>query len=336
VAEREEERLMFAYLTRRIAYAFPILLGVNLLVFVLFFYVNTPKNMAETILGEKRVTQEQIDNWLREHNYHLPRFVNLQERFPSTFTQTIFWQKSMGLFAFRFGQSDVDNHDISAELRKRIPHSVALALPIFFASLLITIAAAMIVAFYRATYIDYVALVTCVLMMSISLLFYIIGGQYLFAIHLRLAPVSGYDAQFPHLVKFLILPVFIGLIGSIGGGVRYYRTIFLEEINKDYVRTARAKGLGEGTVLFKHALRNALLPILTNVIVSIPFLIMGNLLLENFFGIPGLGSYMIEAIGKQDFAVIRSMAFLGSVLYIGALIIVEVSYSIADPRIRLQ
>ena len=110
-----------------------------------------------------------------------------------------------------------------------------------------------------------------------------------------------------------ILPVIIGIVSGFGGGVRYYRTIFLEEINKDYVRTARAKGLGEGTVLFKHALKNAMLPILTNVVVGIPFLIMGGVLLENFFGIPGLGSFLIDALAKQDFAVIRAMAFLGAV-----------------------
>ncbi len=327
---------MFAYLIRRVAYAFPILLGVNVLLFVLFFFVNTPDDMAETILGEKRVTQEQIENWKREHNYHLPRFVNLQEGFPAALTQTIFWQKSMHLFALEFGHSDVDNSKISDEIKRRFPYSLCLTLPIFMASLLINIFVAMIVAFYRATYIDYTALVICVLMMSISALFYIIGGQYIFAIALRLAPVSGFDAEFPHTLKFLVLPVVIGLVSSIGSGVRYYRTIFLEEINKDYIRTARAKGLGEGTVLFKHALRNALLPILTNVIVSIPFLIMGSLLLENFFGIPGLGNYMIEAISKQDFAVLRSMVFLLSGLYVLALTLVEISYSIADPRIRLQ
>jgi len=139
-----------------------------------------------------------------------------------------------------------------------------------------------------------------------------------------------------HIWKFLVLPVGIGLISGIGGSVRYYRTIFLEEINRDYVRTARAKGLGEGAVLFKHALKNAMIPILTNVVVSIPFLIIGSLLLENFFGIPGLGSYLIEAIAKQDFMVVRAMVFLGSVMYIVGLIGVDISYTIVDPRVRFQ
>jgi peptide/nickel transport system permease protein len=133
----------------------------------------------------------------------------------------------------------------------------------------------------------------------------------------------------------VVLPILIGFIAGLGGSIRYDRTIFLEEINKDYVRTARAKGLGEGTVLFKHALKNALIPILTSVVVTIPFLIMGNLLLEAFFGIPGLGGYLIEAIQKQDFAVVRAMVYLGSVLYIAGLILVDISYTLVDPRIRL-
>jgi len=327
---------MIAYLARRIAYAIPILLGVNLLLFLLFFFVYTPDDMARTVLGDKRVTQEQIDNWKRQHNYQLPLLLNTAEAFPAAVTQTIFWQKSMRLFAFDFGRSDMDNTDIGAELRHRIPFSLAITVPVFLASLLVNLLGAMLVAFYRGTYIDLWALVACVVLMSISMLFYIIGGQALFAIVLKLAPVSGFDAQFPHTLKFLALPILIGLLGSIGSGVRYYRTVFLEEINRDYVRTARAKGLGEGTVLFKHVLKNAMMPVLTNVVVMIPFLIMGSLLLENFFGIPGLGSYTIDAITKQDFAVIRSMVFLGAVLYMTGLIVVDISYTLVDPRVRLS
>ncbi|MBN1558089.1 MAG: ABC transporter permease [Lentisphaerae bacterium] len=326
---------MLAYLIRRVAYAVPILFGVNLLIFLLFFFVQSPDDMAETFLGEKRVTEEMKENWKREHGYHLPRLLNTVEPFPAVFTQTIFWQKSVPLFAFRFGKSDMDGSRIGAELKRRIPYSLCLTVPIFCISLLLYLFFAMIVAFYRATYLDTWALVVCVILMSISSMFYILGGQYLVAIHLKLAPVSGFDRNLLYAVKFLVLPVLIGIVANIGSGVRYYRTIFLEEINKDYIRTARAKGLGEGTVLFKHALKNAMFPILTNVVVSIPFLIMGMLLLENFFGIPGLGSYTIDAIHKQDFAVVRAMVFLGSFLYVAGLILVDVSYTLVDPRVRL-
>ncbi len=326
---------MFGYIIRRGLYGFPILLGVNLLLFLLFFYVNTPDDMAETFLGEKHITQEQIDNWKQEHGYALPRFINTAESFPGMITQTIFWQKSMSLFAFRFGKSDQDNSDIGTEVLRRMPYSLCITVPVFILSLMLNLFVAMIVAFYRATYIDTWVLVLCVIMMSISALFYIIYGQMVFAILLKLVPVSGFDSKAPYFFKFLMLPILMGVISSFGGGVRYYRTIFLEEINKDYIRTARAKGLGEGLVLFKHALKNAMLPILTNVVVMIPFLIMGGLLTENFFGIPGLGSYMIEAISRQDFAVLRSMVFLGAFLYVISLILVDISYTMVDPRIRL-
>ena len=328
---------MLAYIIRRILYAFPILLGVNLLLFALFFYVSTPDDMAEQILGEKRVTPEQIENWKREHGYHFPKWYNAdEERLAARFTQTLFWQKMVPSFYFHFGKSDMDNSSIGRTMLGRIPYSLYLTVPVFLAAIMIGLFLAMIVAFYRATYVDVWALVICVTMMSISTLFYIIGGQYIFAIKLKLVPVSGFDEAVPYCFKFLVLPVAIAVIASIGGNVRYYRTIFLEEINKDYIRTARAKGLGEGAVLFKHALKNAMIPILTNVVVSIPFLITGSLLLENFFGIPGLGNYTIKAITDQDFAVIRAMVYLGSVLYVVALVCVDISYTFVDPRVRLE
>ncbi len=327
---------MLTYIIRRVLYAIPILLGVNLIIFGLYFGLNSPDDMAETILGEKRVTQEQIDDWKRQHNYHLPKMYNTEERGLGFFTQTIFWQKSMRLFIFDFGKSDTaEGKSIGDEIRSRIPNSLAMTIPIFLASLFVNLFFSMIVAFYRGTYLDNSMRFICVFMMSISGMFYIIGAQTVAAQMLKLVPISGFDAGL-YKIKFLILPILVGLLRSFGGAVRYYRTVFLEEINKDYVRTARAKGLGENKVLFKHALKNAMIPILTNVVVGIPFLIMGSLMLERFFSIPGLGGYMIDAIGKQDFAVVRSMAFLGSVLYVVALIFVDISYTLVDPRVRLK
>jgi peptide/nickel transport system permease protein len=148
-------------------------------------------------------------------------------------------------------------------------------------------------------------------------------------------PISGYDRGL-EAVKFLVLPAIIGVIGGIGSGGRWYRTLFVEEMSRDYVRTARAKGLAEGTVLFRHVLKNAMIPILTGVVVVIPLLFMGSLLSESFFGIPGLGSYTIDAIQAQDFAVVRAMVFIGSVLYIAGLLLTDLSYTVVDPRIRLE
>jgi peptide/nickel transport system permease protein len=172
-------------------------------------------------------------------------------------------------------------------------------------------------------------------MMSISSLFYIIGGQYLISKLWHLVPISGF-AGGADALKFLVLPVLIGVIGGIGAGSRWYRTLFLEEMSRDYVRTARAKGLAESAVLFRHVLKNAMIPILTGVVVVIPLLFMGSLLTESFFGIPGLGSYTIDAIQAQDFAVVRSMVFIGSLLYILGLLLTDLSYTLVDPRIKLQ
>ena len=291
--------------------------------------------MARTILGEKNITQEDIDNWKRDHGYHLPLFMNFRESGLAVFTQTIFFQKSVGLMFFNFGRSDRNNIDISREIRRRIWPSLAIAIPTFIIALLVDITFAMLVAYYRATYVDFWGVVVCVTMMSISMLFYIIGGQWLFGKMLRLFPISGYDTG-TNMFKFVILPVVIGVIGGVGMAVRFYRTIFLEEVNKDYVRTARAKGLGEGKVLFKHALKNAMIPILTNVVMTIPFLVMGSLLMENFFAIPGLGSFTIDAIYAQDFAIVRCMVYIGAILYIVGLLLTDISYTLVDPRIRLE
>ncbi len=213
--------------------------------------------------------------------------------------------------------------------------SFIIAVPIFIIGIFVNLTFSMILAFFRGTYVDVWGVVLCVVTMSISTLFYIIGGQFIFGKFLMLFPISGYDTGI-HAIKFAILPIMIGIIGSAGSGIRFYRTVFLEEINKDYIRTARAKGLAESKVLFKHGLKNAMVPILTNVVVSIPFLFYGSLLLEAFFAIPGLGSFTIDAIQSQDFAIVRSMVYLGAILYIIGLILTDISYTLVDPRIRLK
>jgi len=213
--------------------------------------------------------------------------------------------------------------------------SLALAIPVFLVGIAVNVSFALFMAFFRATYLDFWGVVLCVAMMSISSLFYIIGGQYIASKLWHLVPISGYD-QGLDAAKFLVLPVIIGVIGGIGSGSRWYRTLFLEEMGKDYVRTARAKGLSENVVLFRHVLKNAMIPILTGVVVVIPLLFMGSLIVESFFGIPGLGSYTIDAIQAQDFAVVRSMVFIGSVLYIVGLLLTDISYTFVDPRIRLS
>jgi peptide/nickel transport system permease protein len=325
---------MLAYIIRRTLYAIPILIGVNLLTFWLFFVVNSPEDMARMQLGMKRVTTEAIEKWKQDHGYDKPLLINHSSDGLGVLTDTIFYEKSLRLFVFDFGSAD-DGRDIAHDIRQRMMPSLALAIPILIIGLFINIFLAMVVAFFRGTYIDYVGVIIFVALMSISALFYIIGGQYIVSKILHLTPISGYDTGLSAF-KFLILPVLIAIFGAVGSGSRWYRTIFLEEINKDYVRTARAKGLLERVVLFKHVLKNAMIPILTGVVVVIPTLFMGSLLLESFFGIPGLGSYTIDAIRSQDFAIVRAMVFLGSVLYIVGLILTDLSYTFVDPRVRLS
>jgi len=325
---------MFAYIIRRILYAFPILLGVNALTFALFFMVNTPDDMARMQLGDKHITQQAIDAWKQEKGYNKALLWNDKAQGIEKITDTIFTDKSLTLFLFQFGQAD-DGRDIGHDIQTRMWPSLAIAVPIFIVGLLVNITFALLMVFFRATYVDLGGVVICVVIMSISSLFYIIGGQFLVGKLMQLVPISGYGDGI-NAFKFLILPVVIGIVSGIGAGSRWYRTLFLEEVSKDYVRTARAKGLSEIQVLFKHVLKNAMIPILTGAVVVIPTLFMGSLILESFFGIPGLGSYTIDAIQAQDFSIVRSMVFLGSVLYIFGLVLTDLSYTLVDPRVRLN
>jgi peptide/nickel transport system permease protein len=325
---------MFAYLLRRVLYAIPILIGVNLLTFTLFFVVNTPDDMARLQLGAKHVTPDAIERWKVEHGYDKPLLLNREAQGSAQFTDTIFFRHSAAMFAFEFGKGD-DGRDIGNEIQTRMLPSLAIALPVFAIGLLVNISFALLMVFFRATYLDLWGVVLCVVLMSISGLFYIIAGQYFIAKLWNLLPISGF-AGGVDAFKFVLLPVLVGVVSGIGSGSRWYRTIFLEEIGKDYVRTARAKGLAEVRVLFRHVLKNGLIPILTGAVVVIPTLFMGSLITESFFGIPGLGSYTIDAIQAQDFSVVRAMVFLGAVLYIIGLMLTDLSYAWADPRVRLQ
>lgn len=325
---------MFFYIIQRMLYAIPILIGVNLITFILFFMVNSPDDMARMHLGQKHVTLLSVEAWKKAHGYDKPRFYNVSARGWQKITNTLFFQKSLDLFIFKFGSSD-QGRDISYDISQRMWPSLAIAIPTLLIGVLVSISFALLMALFRGTAFDTFAIFICVVMMSISSLFFIIIGQYFFGTLLRWVPISGYQSGWQS-IKFVILPIIIGVISSLGAVTRWYRTLFLEEINKNYVRTARSKGLAELKVLFKHVLKNALIPILTSVVVLIPTLFLGSLILESFFGIPGLGSYTIDAIGQQDFNIVRVMVFLGTLFYILGLILTDISYTLVDPRVRLS
>jgi peptide/nickel transport system permease protein len=327
---------MLRFILRRLAYGALVLLGVNLLTFVLFFTINTPDDMARLNLGGKRISAEAIEKWKAERGYDKPLYLNTAEQGTARFTETIFWERSVSLFALEFGRADSESAgDIGTEVVQRMWVSLQLALPLFVMQLIASTAFALLLVMFRGTALDFWGVVACVLMLSISSLFYIIVGQVLFSRVLMLAPISGYAPGFD-AVKFLLLPILLSLLARLGGEARLYRAMFLEEAGKDYVRTARAKGLAEHVVLYRHVLRNALIPIITSAGSYLPYVFLGSLVFESFFGLPGLGAYVIEAIGKQDFAVVRTMVFVGSLLYIATYALIDIAYTWVDPRVRLS
>ncbi len=322
--------MILAYLVRRIAYGAVTVLGVLLLLFVLFFLVTSPDDIARRALGEK-APPEAIEQWKVNHGYAKPRFWN-----PEAPGDTMIADHFRRMLTFDFGRSDADDVPITRRLREGLWPSLSLTLPLFLLALPLAIGSALLVAFLRETYVDRLGVTLCVLAMSISVLLYIVGGQYILGKVLRWFPISGFDPRPSVILRFLALPVAIGIMAGLGEGIRFYRTVFVEEVGRDHVRTARAKGAGEGRVMVRHVLRNALIPILTQVVVAIPFLFTGSLLLESFFGIPGLGSLTVDAIHANDFATLRTMVFIGSLLFIVGQVLTDLSYALVDPRVRLE
>lgn len=325
---------MWNYLIRRILYAIPILIGVNVITFALFFFVNSPDDIARIHLGEKYVTQEAKDNWKEVHGYHQPLFYNTSAPGLQKISDTIFFQKSIKLFVLDLGVSDAGRNIAQAISERAIP-SLLIAVPTLLFGLIVNIALSVFWVTLKDTRLEPWSILTCVALMSISALFYIVLGQFIFSKTLKWMPISGYVDGWAGF-KFLVLPIIVGIVSGMGAESRWYRTLLVEEIHKDYVRTARAKGLSAYQTLFRHVLRNALIPIMTGIVVILPLLFLGSLLTESFFGIPGLGSYTIDAIRQQDFAIVRVMVFLGTVLYILGLLLTELSYVIVDPRVRLE
>ena len=325
---------MIRHLFRKLGYGFLILMGINVLTFVLFFKVNTPDDMARMQLGTRRITPEAVEKWKALRGYDQPLFFNESKSGLDQVTQTLFFKTSSQMMRFDFGRSDA-GRDINEEILFRAGPSLALALPSFAVGMGLSILIALGLAFFRGSYLDFWGTVICVVLMSISALFFIVAGQFVLSKLLQWLPVSGFSAG-SDAWRFLLMPISIAVLSGLGGKVRFTRAVFLEEIDKDYVRTAKAKGLSDVQTLMKHVLPNALIPIISSSVALIPLLFMGSLISESFFSIPGLGAYLIGAIGSQDFAIVRTMVFVGSVLYIVGLILTDLCYAWADPRIRLS
>ncbi len=244
-------------------------------------------------------------------------------------SQLMFFLKQIA--RFDFGMSSSLNQPVSGLLLKGMGPSLCLMIPVFFLELFLAIGIALICAFVRNTFVDRFFVVLAVALMSINYLVWIIAGQYVLSFKLGWFPVWGFASW-----SYLLLPVLIGVISGLGSNVRFYRTIMLDEMYKDYVRTAFAKGVSKAGVLFKHVLKNAMIPIVTNVITAIPFLYTGSLLLESFFGIPGLGYLAVNAVNSSDVDVIRAEVFIGAVLFVIFNLITDLCYAWLDPRVKLE
>ena len=321
---------MGAYVIRRLGYGAVVVFGVLFLLFILFFTVTSPDDIARKALGE-RVPPAVVEQWKVNHGYDKPLFPA-----PGQWADNMLFEHYRRMLTFDFGRSDADDTPILERIRKGMGPSLALTIPLFVLSLIVAIPLSLLVAFFRETYIDRAGVILAVLAMSVSVLLYIIGAQYLVGKVLHWFPISGFDSDPRVIVRFLALPIMIGVANGLGGDIRFYRTVFLEESNTDYVRTARAKGCGEVRIMSRHVFRNSLIPILTRIVVAIPFLFTGSLLLESFFGIPGLGAITVDAIQGNDFSVLRTMVYNGSLLFVLGQILTDLSYALVDPRVRLE
>ncbi len=327
---------MLYYIIRRLLLAVPTVLGVCLFTFLLFNVVASPEAVARKQLG-KNPTEAQVQAWIVSHGMDKPMFFNLQQGKDGAVHpfDSRFWNHMRELVLFQFPKSDQLQQGVGELLKQKIGPSLTLTVPAFLLSILVTLPLALFIAYYRGTYLDRWALFICVILMSIVMLNYIIVGQYLLAVVFKYFPIYGFEFGFGAW-KFLLLPVILAVAAGLGGGLRFYRTIMLNEVRADYVRTAMAKGLSEGKILFTHVLKNAMIPILTTVVLSIPFLIAGSLLLEMYFGIPGMGNMMLNAINNNDYPVIRTLVYIYSLLYIAGSILTDISYTLVDPRVTFK
>lgn len=324
---------MAAYILRRLLLGIPTVLGVLFIIFVLFFAVASPQNMALRTLGDK-ATSEQVDTWIHDHGYHLPMFWDSSAEGIAVITETRLYQHYRRMLTFDFGRSDLDDIQIITKLKKGMLPSLALALPSFFLSVVLSIGFSLFLSFFHETYIDKTGVILCVLGMSTVIFIYIIGGQFLFGKVLKWFPISGWHPRY--MVHFIFLPVLISIVAGLGQNIRFYRTLMVHELHQDYIRTARAKGLSDTVMMIKHLLKNAMIPILTQVVMAIPFLFIGSLLVESFFSIPGLGKLTVEAIQNNDFRTVSAMVYIGAMLYIAGNILTDISYTFVDPRVRVR
>ena len=311
---------IWVYIFRRTLYVIPVLIGVTLIVFLLFNVLYGDPTYQ--LLG-KHASEERARELRHELGLDKPLHLQYLDVLKSAVT-------------FDFGRSWKSKQLISDMIKDGAPVSLSFTLPAFLLSMGSGIFIALIVGYFRGKLLDKIVIFSCVCGMSVSSLAYVLFAQYFLAYKMDVFPISGYEFGFPNFIPYILLPVLITVMVGLGSEVRFFRTVVLDEIYQDYVRTARAKGLSEFVVLFKHVLKNTMIPIITHVVIEIPFLILGAILVENFFSIPGLGGLIVKSIYDQDFPVVKAMTIVVSVGYIMFSLISDVLYTLVDPRVRLK
>ncbi|MGE3260179.1 MAG: ABC transporter permease [Bacteriovoracia bacterium] len=310
---------MLSYIVRRVIYMIPILFGITLVTFLLF---NVAGGDPVLLMVGKHATPESIASLRHELGLDQP----LWRQYLEFVNQIIH---------FDFGRSYSSKREVFQMIREAAPVSFVVAMPAFVISICLAISMSLFVAFWRGTWVDRGLVVASVLLISVPSLAYVLFGQYYLAYKWELFPISGFSFGFPEVVTYIALPVIILLFLTIGNELRFYRTVMLDEISQDYIRTARAKGLSERVVMFKHVLKNAMIPIITNIVIEIPFLIVGSLIIESFFAIPGMGFQLIDALNNADFPVIKANVVIFSLLYMVFNLLTDILYSLVDPRVSL-
>jgi peptide/nickel transport system permease protein len=310
---------MAKYILRRVLYMVPILFGIALITFLLF---NVVGGDPVLLMVGRHATPQTIADMRAELGLDQPLYMQFLD---------FLWQ----IVTFDYGRSYSTKQDIFSMVTQAAPVSLVLAVPGFLISNLLSISLALFVAFWRGTWIDRSIVVVSVLLISLPSLAYILFGQYFLSYYLGIFPISGFSWG-PEMVSFIALPCIIWIFLSVGAELRLYRTVMLDEVSQDYIRTARSKGLAERVVMFKHVLKNAMIPIITNLVIQIPLLITGALLLESFFAIPGMASLLIDAFNTSDLPVIKAEVMLLSMLYMVFNLISDICYSLADPRVTLK
>ncbi len=307
---------MLAYIIRKLLLSVPILLGIVAITFLLFCVV--APDPARVQAG-KFVSAAQLQSIRHRLGTDIPK-----------------WKQFVNILTFHFANSTRYQESVWLLLAQKGPVSLAIQVPAFFIELGLQMALALLAASKRGTILDYGVTFLAVLGMSVPAISMYVGAQWVFGGWLKWFPVAGWSSGFFYALHFAALPIIVSVIGGLGGGVRFYRTIILEEIYTDYVRTSRAKGVSSRETLFTHVLGNVLIPVITNTVIALPLLFTGSLLLERLFQVPGFGAALVDSIHTQDQPVVMFIVYITSVIYLLMLIVTDVLYTVVDPRVTLR